>query len=95
MVPPEPVQVNEKLLELRDKDNKRYQGKGVLRAVSNVKEKITPALVGLEVHNQSLIDETMIQLDGTPLKRLWSKCDIICFPCCRSCIRKFKSPTFV
>ena len=55
--------------ELRDKDNKRYQGKGVLRAVSNVKEKITPALVGLEVHNQSLIDETMIQLDGTPFKK--------------------------
>ena len=46
--------------ELRDKDKKRYQGKGVLRAVSNVREKIMPALLGLEVHDQSLIDETLL-----------------------------------
>lgn len=55
-------------LELRDGDNKRYHGKGVLKAVRNIREKIAPQLLGLESSNQSLIDMLMIQLDGTENK---------------------------
>ena len=55
-------------LELRDNDPKRYQGKGVLKAVNNVNTIIKEALVGKEASNQEEIDETMIQLDGTENK---------------------------
>jgi enolase len=55
-------------LELRDKEDKRYGGKGVLKAVENVNEKIAPELIGLEADEQSVIDKTMIALDGTPGK---------------------------
>jgi enolase len=55
-------------LELRDGDLKRYQGKGVLKAVHNVREKITPALVGRDFPLQSLLDDTLRDLDGTPNK---------------------------
>ncbi len=54
-------------LELRDNDN-RYMGKGVLKAVNNVNKIIKPALLGLDVNNQELIDKTMIELDGTQTK---------------------------
>ncbi|NEO27535.1 MAG: phosphopyruvate hydratase [Kamptonema sp. SIO4C4] len=53
--------------ELRDED-KRYGGKGVLRAVRNVKEKIAPELQGLDGLDQRLIDRKMIQRDGTSNK---------------------------
>jgi enolase len=55
-------------IELRDGDAKRYAGKGVLKAVDNIKEKIAPELVGLKVYRQSEIDRIMIELDGTPNK---------------------------
>jgi enolase len=55
-------------LELRDGDNKRYAGKGVLQAVSNVSEKIAPALIGIAAHEQSKIDRIMIDMDGTENK---------------------------
>ena len=55
-------------LELRDNDPKRYQGKGVLKAVNNVNTIIKDALIGLESSNQRQIDETMINLDGTENK---------------------------
>ncbi|MBR3020775.1 MAG: phosphopyruvate hydratase [Bacteroidaceae bacterium] len=55
-------------LELRDGDKQRYLGKGVLKAVANVNEKIAPALVGMNVLDQRLIDCTMLKLDGTPTK---------------------------
>mgnify|MGYP005800965145 CR=1 FL=1 len=55
-------------LELRDNDPKRYQGKGVLKAVNNVNTIIKEALVGKEASNQEEIDETMIKLDGTENK---------------------------
>ena len=55
--------------ELRDNDRARYHGKGVLKAVGNVKQKIAPALKGVEVHNQNYIDQLMIALDGTPNKK--------------------------
>ncbi|HQE49739.1 MAG TPA: phosphopyruvate hydratase [Fervidobacterium sp.] len=54
-------------VELRDGD-KRYGGKGVLRAVENVNEKIAPEIIGLDPSEQYLIDEIMIELDGTPNK---------------------------
>ncbi|MBM0740960.1 phosphopyruvate hydratase [Phormidium sp. CLA17] len=55
-------------VELRDGDPKRYGGKGVLQAVDNVNEKITPELVGIEATAQREIDMLMIEIDGTPNK---------------------------
>jgi enolase len=55
-------------LELRDGDKKVYGGKGVLKAVDNVNNIIGPKLLGVNVMEQILIDETMIALDGTPMK---------------------------
>lgn len=54
-------------LELRDKDE-RFLGKGVLKAVNNVNNIIREKLIGLEASNQELIDNTMIELDGTKNK---------------------------
>ena len=55
-------------VELRDGDKKRYGGKGVLKAVENVQEAISDALVGLDATDQVMLDEVMIALDGTPNK---------------------------
>lgn len=55
-------------LELRDGDEKRYQGKGVLKAVQNVNTKIAEVVVGMEVSEQKKIDEMMTNLDGTENK---------------------------
>ena len=55
-------------LELRDGDVQRYLGKGVQQAVNHVKDHLEEALVGLPVDEQRLIDEVMIELDGTPNK---------------------------
>ncbi len=54
--------------ELRDKDAKRYGGKGVQMAVRNVIESISPALLGFECREQALIDSRLIELDGTANK---------------------------
>ena len=54
--------------ELRDKDNTRYMGKGVINAVKNVTVELNKALMGLDVNDQSKIDNTMIELDGTENK---------------------------
>ncbi len=53
---------------LLDSDQKRYQGLGVLKAVANVKDVISPALEGMAVTDQRKIDLAMIDLDGTPNK---------------------------
>lgn len=55
-------------LELRDEDPHRFFGKGVLKAVTNVNEVIAPALIGMNVYEQSDIDRRMILLDGTDNK---------------------------
>ena len=55
-------------VELRDGDKLRYMGKGVLKAVENVNEKIGRELEGLDVLDQTQIDQTMIALDGTENK---------------------------
>ena len=54
-------------VELRD-GGKDYMGKGVLKAVANVNDIIAEELVGMSVFDQNLIDQTMIELDGTPNK---------------------------
>jgi enolase len=55
-------------LELRDDDPSRHGGKGVLKAVQNVRDLIVPEVVGLDALNQELVDTTMLALDGTPMK---------------------------
>src|SRR5699024_10236690 len=55
-------------VELRDQDDSRYLGKGVLKAVENVNEVIAPELLGLDITKQRLIDTIMIELDGTANK---------------------------
>ncbi|WP_013321731.1 phosphopyruvate hydratase [Gloeothece verrucosa] len=55
--------------ELRDGDNHRYGGKGVLIAVRNVEEKIAPALLDMDAFDQTSVDLKMIERDGTPNKK--------------------------
>src|SRR5512134_3911586 len=55
-------------LELRDGDGARFLGKGVDKAVRNVRDVIAPALAGLDAGDQAAIDSTLIELDGTPTK---------------------------
>ncbi|MDH3958491.1 MAG: phosphopyruvate hydratase [Actinomycetota bacterium] len=54
--------------ELRDGDKSRYLGKGATKAVANVEDEIAPAILGFDASEQRLIDQTMIDLDGTPNK---------------------------
>ena len=61
--------------ELRDKNDKRFNGNGVLKAVKNVNEEISKEIIGMNVFEQANIDEIMIELDGTEDKsKLRSKC---------------------
>lgn len=55
-------------VELRDGDKSKYLGKGVLKAVENVNETLADELVGISVFDQRLIDQIMIEVDGTPNK---------------------------
>ncbi len=55
-------------VELRDNDKSRYLGKGTKKAVENIAKSISPALVGLDAADQTLVDQTMLKLDGTPNK---------------------------
>ncbi|MBI4906861.1 MAG: phosphopyruvate hydratase [Acidobacteria bacterium] len=52
-------------VELRDRDPRRYCGKGVLRAVANVRERIAPAVAGFQVEDQAGVEGAMLALDGT------------------------------
>ena len=54
--------------ELRDNDKSRYSGKGVLNAVNNVNNEINKTLIGIDVNDQTKIDNTLINLDGTQNK---------------------------
>ncbi|WEV52427.1 phosphopyruvate hydratase [Bifidobacterium sp. ESL0798] len=54
--------------ERRDGDKSRYQGKGVLDAVKAVNEVIAPKVIGMDATDQRALDDTMIELDGTPNK---------------------------
>jgi enolase len=55
-------------VELRDGDSRRYAGKGVLQALRNVEETIGPEIDGMEATEQAVIDQTLLELDGTPNK---------------------------
>jgi enolase len=55
-------------VELRDGDPKRYNGKGVLRAIEAVNEEIAKAVIGMDASEQVMVDGAMIELDGTPNK---------------------------
>lgn len=55
-------------IELRDGDNSRYLGKGVLKAVENVNTQIRDAVIGMDAANQTALDQKMIDLDGTDNK---------------------------
>ncbi|HYN49106.1 MAG TPA: phosphopyruvate hydratase, partial [Candidatus Nanopelagicales bacterium] len=55
-------------VELRDGDKSRFGGKGVLKAVENVRETIAPAMLGADAADQPDIDQALIELDGTPNK---------------------------
>ena len=55
-------------LELRDGDKKRYMGRGVLKAIKNVNQKIAPKLKGMDVTKQTDLDQMMLELDGTENK---------------------------
>ncbi len=55
-------------LEMRDKDPKRYLGKGVLKAIANIHDVISPRLVGMDATDQFQIDQMLIELDGTKNK---------------------------
>ena len=54
--------------ELRDKENKNYLGKSVFKAVENINSSISKALNNIDIHNQTKIDKTLIDLDGTEQK---------------------------
>src|SRR3546814_20192107 len=56
-------------IELRDGDEKRYLGKGVLRAVENLTTEISEALMGLDAQEQTFVDRTLIDMDGTASQR--------------------------
>jgi len=55
-------------IELRDGDTSRYNGKGVEKAVANIEDRIVDQLVGFEASEQRLIDQKMLDIDGTPDK---------------------------
>ncbi len=55
-------------IELRDNDNVRYLGRGVLNAVKNIHDRVSPALIGTEVTEQAQVDQIMLDLDGTANK---------------------------
>src|ERR1700722_20799089 len=55
-------------VELRDGDNTRFMGKGVLQAVANVNGEIAETLIGSDAADQRTLDARLIELDGTPNK---------------------------
>src|SRR6266545_2125045 len=68
IVPSGASTVEHEAVELRDSDNSRYGGKGVLKAVQNVNEAIAPELIGMDASRQTEIDFAMLEIDGTPNK---------------------------
>lgn len=83
-------------VELRDGDKEVYLGKGVLQAVENVESAIAPELEGIDASNQRLIDETMLQLDGTENKgRLGANAILaVSMACARASATALKLPLY-
>jgi enolase len=82
--------------ELRDGEEQRYLGKGVLDAVSNVEEAISPALRGMDPYDQVRVDRAMIELDGTPNKRRLGANAILAvsLACARAASRDCRLPLY-
>jgi enolase 1/2/3 len=83
-------------IELRDGDKSRYLGKGVLQAVEHVNTEICEALIGLDVEDQSFIDKTLIDLDGTENKsRLGANAILaVSMACCRAAAEQSGLPLY-
>ncbi len=83
-------------VELRDDDNERFLGKGVLKAVENVNGEIAEALANLDASDQRAIDQKMIELDGTPNKgRLGANAILaVSMACARAAAAEFKMPLY-
>jgi enolase len=83
-------------VELRDGDAGRYGGKGVRKAVQNVNERITPALIGHDIIDQRGIDQAMLDLDGTPNKATLGANAILAvsIACARAATSHLKIPLY-
>ncbi len=83
-------------IELRDGDQARYLGKGVLKAVEHVNTEIAEALMGLDVEEQSFLDQTMIDLDGTDNKsRLGANATLaVSLACARAAAEEYGMPLY-
>ncbi len=83
-------------LELRDGDKKRFLGKGVLFAIHNIHAEIAPKLLGMDVERQKLIDDILVDLDGTPNKsRLGANALLaVSLACARAAAAAEKRPLF-
>ena len=83
-------------IELRDNDPKRYNGKGVLTAVSNVNNIIKPSLLGENVINQKRIDKIMLDLDGTKNKsKLGANAILgVSLACLKAAANYYKEPLY-
>lgn len=82
--------------ELRDGDKKRYNGKGVLKAVKHVNDIIADEIIGLNVLDQRFIDDTLINLDGTVnLKRLGANAILgVSIACARAAANSLCMPLY-
>ena len=69
MVPSGASTGSREALELRDNDKSRYKGKGVLTAIGNIRDRISPVILGHNVIDQVGVDQAMIDLDGTENKK--------------------------
>jgi phosphopyruvate hydratase len=83
-------------VELRDGDQYRYLGKGVLQAVKNVNEIIAPELIGMESANQVQIDQAMLEIDGTANKQKLGANAIlgVSLACARATAIEFDMPLY-
>src|SRR5215831_847359 len=83
-------------VELRDGDQERYLGKGVLRAVENVNLAIADALQGLDATRQHEMDQVMLELDGTPNKgKLGANAILaVSMACARAAAASLKVPLY-
>lgn len=83
-------------IELRDNDVSRYNGFGVLSAITNIKNVIAPAIIGMDIENQEMVDKTLIDLDGTPHKSKLGANAILAvsMACCKATAIKMQIPLF-
>ena len=83
-------------LELRDGDKSRYLGKGVLKAVENVNNKIAPEIIGMYADDQVGIDNAMLALDGTPFKKTLGANAIlgVSLACARAAAQSYGMPLY-